>query len=55
VFILQGGMKATILNDFIQMLIVVGSLLTIFIAGAVKVGGNFWSIAYDGQRIEFGK
>jgi Na+/proline symporter len=48
-------MKATIWNDFIQMVVVVIGLLILLIVGSIAVDGNIWSIAYEGHRIEFDK
>ena len=51
----QGGMKATIWNDFCQMLIVVVGLLCVIVLGAIKVGGmdDAWKVNEAGGRIVF--
>jgi Na+(H+)/acetate symporter ActP len=53
--LLQGGMKATIWNDFIQMIVIIIGLILLIILGAIEVNGNFWKIADQGGRIEFDK
>ena len=48
-------MKATIWNDFIQMLVLSVGLIILLIMGSIETNGNFWAIAYAGGRIEFDK
>lgn len=51
---LQGGLKAVIWTDAIQMCIFCLSLVLIFILGTVAVGGfgTVFSAAYEGGRLE---
>ena len=48
-------MKATIWNDFCQMIIVVVGLLCVIVLGAIKVGGmdDAWKVNEAGGRIVF--
>jgi len=48
-------MKATIWNDFIQMIIIVVGLLVIICLGAEEQGGmnKVWAENEDGERIIF--
>ncbi|ESO00062.1 hypothetical protein HELRODRAFT_83724 [Helobdella robusta] len=50
-----GGMKATIWNDFFQMLVIALTLLLMLIFGIVRVGSmsKVWQISVEGGRIEF--
>ena len=50
---LQGGMKAVLWADTIQMFIVFAGMLTVLIEGCSVLGGfsNVWDIANGGGRI----
>jgi hypothetical protein len=48
-------MKATIWNDFAQMIVIGVGLIILIILGSIKVGNSMWDICYDGGRIEFDK
>ena len=51
--LLQGGMKAVLWADTLQMFIVYAGMLTVFIEGCVVLGGfnKAWDIADKGGRI----
>jgi SSS family transporter len=53
IYTVAGGMKATIWNDFIQMIVIVVGLLVLIIVGAIRLDGNFWDINDEFGRIEF--
>ena len=48
-------MKATVWNDFMQMIIIALTLILVIIFGLVKGGGfgEVWSISDEGGRIIF--
>ena len=49
-------MKATIWNDFVQMIVIGSTLVVLLIVGAVRVGsGDMLRNGRDGGRIDFNK
>jgi len=51
----QGGMKATIWNDFCQMIVITAGLIVIIVFGLIEIGGfgPMWDINVKGGRIKF--
>ncbi|KAF0307875.1 Sodium-coupled monocarboxylate transporter 2 [Amphibalanus amphitrite] len=51
----EGGMKAVLWTDTIQMIIMFGAMLAIIIKGSLDVGGfgSVWHAADEGERLEF--
>lgn len=56
-FWLQGGMKAVMYTDLIQIVIMFGGMITILIKGSIDVGGfdEVWRRAGAGDRLELFK
>ena len=52
---LKGGMKAVVLTDSFQMLVMFAGMFTLLIAGCIKLGGIdvAWDVAYQNDRIKF--
>ena len=52
---MQGGMKAVLWTDTVQVCIMFGAILAVIIKGSLDVGGfeAVWQTAQNGQRIEF--
>lgn len=53
----QGGLKAVVWADTIQMTVTLGSLFAVLILGTVAVGGVYetWRVSEEGGRIIFWK
>ena len=54
-YVLQGGIKAVVWTDAIQMVILLGGLIVIAAIGASKMGGGnaVWEIAKSTGRTNF--
>ena len=54
-FYLQGGMKAVLWADTVQMFIIYAGMLALLIKGSTVLGGfdKAWIIAEEGKRIVF--
>lgn len=54
-FSFQGGMKAVIWTDSLQVMIMFAGILTILITGSIKLGGLdvAWRVANENDRIKF--
>lgn len=54
---MQGGAKAVVYTDVPQVVLLVVGVLVVTVMGCIKVGGvnNVWSVAEQGDRIEFFK
>ena len=52
---MQGGMKAVIWTDFVQMLIMIGGMLALTIKGTIDAGGanHVYEYAINNSRINF--
>ena len=52
---LQGGMKAVMWTDVVQICFMFAGIVAVIIKGSIDHGGfsNIWSIMYDGDRIQF--
>lgn len=50
-----GGIKAVVWTDTLQMFMMIGSLIVVFILGVVIEGGfdNIWQKSDKGSRIDF--
>lgn len=57
IYLIQGGLKAVVWADTVQMTVTVGSLIAVLILGTIAVGGvsETWRIAEEGGRIVFWK
>jgi len=57
IYFIQGGLKAVVWADTVQMMVTVGSLIAVLILGIIAVGGvsETWRIAEKGGRIVFWK
>lgn len=55
--ILKGGMKAVLLTDVLQSILMFAALFTVIIKGTYDVGGlrKVFDIAYKGGRLNFNK
>jgi len=53
--VVQGGMKATIWNDFVQMLVIGAGIVVLLVLSFIKVGGSMWETCTDGGRIYLNK
>ena len=51
----QGGMKAVIWADVVQIIIMFGSMFAVLIQGSIDHGGfgNIWRMMDEGDRIHF--
>lgn len=49
----QGGMKAVVWTDSLQMLVILAGLIAVLIQGALETGGlaNAWRIANEQGRV----
>ena len=52
-----GGMKAVLLTDVFQSLLMFAAVFSVIICAAIKAGGlgEIWRVAQDGGRINFNK
>ena len=57
VCVIQGGLKAVLWADTVQMFIMMAGILAILIKGCITLGGigNVWAMAEQGGRINFNK
>lgn len=56
-FLFQGGVKAVVYTDVLQILIMFLGLIAVVVIACIDVGGvsQVFKIANEGQRIEFFK
>ena len=54
---LQGGIKAVVWTDTIQMFLMYGSIITLLVKGVLDVGGLdiVWERNFNSSRVEFFK
>ena len=50
---LQGGIRAVVWTDVVQILLVLGAALAVLVKGATDVGGwaTVWAVASHGSRL----
>ena len=51
----QGGMKAVLWTDFLQLCIMLAGMLCLTVLGIIKAGGlqHVYQFAYDNDRLRF--